>query len=774
MNQAQADKSLLAMKIASETVRSAIASAIPVAPTQVLTVSIPGTIINYDEFVWNVAENIRPPLTNRVAEARLVDGMIPLSKFTSGKTGRSVARSYLSTLDLLVPVQASVSGVVSVSSVISSAPETIVDAQLKVVASRYKNAMDYLKSPDDSVGANGRSKLQTYVEKQEKWSKEVEKYSAAQHDFIQSNKPLQGAIKEDIKESKAAYMQWLQEHGRDYKNSIQAKYMDWVVHGYKFMIDFNFGIVDISSGMKRIENSKEAFRNLVLIAEDGVSEYNSVNLTPSNWATIVKNKVLGWQSRNANPSPSEIRSEIRRLENLRASHEALDTGIATGAFFPTLTGDDTSGDVQLKRAYAKVYSAMEAESTVPIAGADGKKAARSDTDRNAATDEYLKKYPAPADSVVNGANSTVGKTSTAPTVIPGTTEGTQLAASKPETNNVALSQGVVPKVSKPLTEKEQAMADLVKANKDWQTAGLSKTATSVRESQKAEGATARVWIKTRIEQINTQIADLKANLKSIGAPAKSMQLQVVNAKGIVISDDDLKADPEMAGKSVSQEADQWTRVSCKVSAKSDEKMTSEAAQSNAVSVDAGWGLWSVSGGASHSSSSADAMSSMSNLEVEIKMDCMVVEIERPWLHAELFTDAELDSGGFNISPGEEALKDLYNKGIVPDGRYQQFSSFPTAMIIAADIELSFSGDTTHLESAVSASATEANVSVGYGPFSVSASHKSSKSKSKTKMESTATGCRISVQAPQIVGWVQTLMPQLPKPKDGPSKMVGLF
>jgi hypothetical protein len=34
--------------------------------------------------------------------------------------------------------------------------------------------------------------------------------------------------------------------------------------------------------------------------------------------------------------------------------------------------------------------------------------------------------------------------------------------------------------------------------------------------------------------------------------------------------------------------------------------------------------------------------------------------------------------------------------------------------------------------------------------------------------------RISVQAPQIVGWVQTLMPQLPKPKDGPSKMVGLF
>jgi hypothetical protein len=40
------------------------------------------------------------------------------------------------------------------------------------------------------------------------------------------------------------------------------------------------------------------------------------------------------------------------------------------------------------------------------------------------------------------------------------------------------------------------------------------------------------------------------------------------------------------------------------------------------------------------------MSTMSNLDVEITMDCMIVEIERPWLHAELFADAELDSGRY--------------------------------------------------------------------------------------------------------------------------------
>ena len=84
------------------------------------------------------------------------------------------------------------------------------------------------------------------------------------------------------------------------------------------------------------------------------------------------------------------------------------------------------------------------------------------------------------------------------------------------------------------------------------------------------------------------------------------------------------------------------------------------------------------------------MESMSNLDVEISMSCLVVDIDRPWLHAELFTDAELDSGGFDISPGEADLKRMYESGQVPDGKFQQFTSFPTAFVVAADIELSVS------------------------------------------------------------------------------------
>lgn len=39
---------------------------------------------------------------------------------------------------------------------------------------------------------------------------------------------------------------------------------------------------------------------------------------------------------------------------------------------------------------------------------------------------------------------------------------------------------------------------------------------------------------------------------------------------------------------------------------------------------------------------SDAMAEMAKMDVEVSMDCMLVSIERPWLHGELFVDADLD------------------------------------------------------------------------------------------------------------------------------------
>jgi hypothetical protein len=116
------------------------------------------------------------------------------------------------------------------------------------------------------------------MEKQDAWNKAVRAYNAAQNAQLK----LDQDNKLSVAEQRQSFLQWMQTNGRDYKATIQAKYMDWVVHGYKFEVEFNFGVVDVSSAMKRVENSKEAFRNLTLLAADGASEYNGVNLSPRN------------------------------------------------------------------------------------------------------------------------------------------------------------------------------------------------------------------------------------------------------------------------------------------------------------------------------------------------------------------------------------------------------------------------------------------------------------------------------------------------------------
>jgi len=95
-----------------------------------------------------------------------------------GKTGKSVARSYMSALDLLIPVEASVSGLVATPSTTKA-----MDPQRKIIKDRYDEAMKYLKSPEEESTAQGTapaSKLSRYVQKQEAWAKAVEDFAVAQ------------------------------------------------------------------------------------------------------------------------------------------------------------------------------------------------------------------------------------------------------------------------------------------------------------------------------------------------------------------------------------------------------------------------------------------------------------------------------------------------------------------------------------------------------------------------------------------------------------------
>ena len=316
-------------------------------------------------------------------------------------------------------------------------------------------------------------------------------------------------------------------------------------------------------------------------------------------------------------------------------------------------------------------------------------------------------------------------------------------------------------------------------HKAWNDDNIKQNNSVVKASGEAGKKETETYLKGRIATIDEEIRTLQARLAATSTHANPsgsvVKPDIVAHDGTVIDPSETKANPDLLKDlTVAEKPSPWTRITAKVSQSQSEsvKVSSESATSGGGGVGSWW--WGVSASAATSSSSASASSDISNLDVEISMDCMLVEIERPWLHAELFADYELDAApGFRISPGPVALQKAAAENRPIETDYTQFCSYPNAFVLACNVELVFNGDTSHLESSLEASSTQANVSVGWGPFSISSSHKSSKSSSRTKAESTANGMHISLQAPQIIAWVSELLPALPKPDGGNPALFGL-
>ncbi|KAG9502102.1 hypothetical protein J7337_007818 [Fusarium musae] len=233
-------------------VREALQASLPVATEQLMTVQIPGTIID-----------TTPKM---------------------GVTGKSVSRSYAAALDMLIPEDAPI--------------ETDKSTATKTAAAdRYVAAMRYLTS---TAPNSSKSVIDVYVEKQQAYSEAMNKWEAAK---AKARSDAKERFPGNVKEQQRFYDDWNQETFRN--------------------VDYYFGIVDVSSAMKRVESSKEAARNLVVIDPDGSTEWQEVHLTPANWATLCKEKVDQWQAQNGQLSRKDFESEIKRLNRLLLSYEGL-------------------------------------------------------------------------------------------------------------------------------------------------------------------------------------------------------------------------------------------------------------------------------------------------------------------------------------------------------------------------------------------------------------------------------------------------------------------
>ncbi|GLB33855.1 hypothetical protein LshimejAT787_0107390 [Lyophyllum shimeji] len=217
----------------------------------------------------------------------------------------------------------------------------------------------------------------------------------------------------------------------------------------------------------------------------------------------------------------------------------------------------------------------------------------------------------------------------------------------------------------------------------------------------------------------------------------------------------------------SDEEDYFTAITVEISSSGSEEHSDSKATSTSFGASGGWGLFSASVDASHSESAANASAAMAKNACKISFECMRVDISRSWLRPELFYDADLTVGPNEfISPGFGRLRELMestSKSAEQElQRYSTFPLYPTAFLLAANIVLEISGETSAIQSHFQSSATSVSASVGYGPFSMHASVSTSAQEADSSCEAIAQGCRITIKSPQIIGWISQMVPALPR------------
>ncbi|KIM21913.1 hypothetical protein M408DRAFT_29161 [Serendipita vermifera MAFF 305830] len=575
---------------------------------------------------------------------------------------------------------------------------------------RFQKAMEWLSTGNP----DGSSPLSRYKEYQALHTAALQERSTAYNDARRESRAL---FPNAPKLQEEHYNQWFQDHVKSYNNKVQAAYMEWVVHGDKERVEYNFALVDTTSPSERVEKSKESMRNSVISTLDGSAEFNRVILEPSNWAILAQeaaNRTLVPPER----TPDDIQFEINRAKFTEAALVAR-----SNLQEPSASSDDPVID---ETALQGAISGLLLSS---------------------------RKYDeAHKDVLKESANTT-----------PATSHPEDETHTKPD-----------PKLDN-AKAADKAAAD-----------ALATARANVLKEQQAYTAKASAQLRLRISNQSDQAftdrkKDVETELTSVRKTIADLtdELKIVLAKSIGVSGpvaEVLPSDPSQplqetpANGNIS--ANYWTRITCE---------GHQDSTSYSVGFAASYGLFSIGGSYSHADATGKAASQMSKLSCSISFDAMRVDITRPWLQADLFYDASLDAApAAKISPGPFFLHMLIDQANeMPTGlsidptikakalkEYSLFPHFSTAFILATNLVLEFKGETADISSYFHSDQNSASLSVGYGPFSISGSYSHQSSDQNSTCQTTSDGCRITVKAPQIIGWVSQILPPLPRPKDG--------
>jgi hypothetical protein len=161
-----------------------------------------------------------------------------------------------------------------------------------------------------------------------------------------------------------------------------------------------------------------------------------------------------------------------------------------------------------------------------------------------------------------------------------------------------------------------------------------------------------------------------------------------------------------------------------------------------------WGLWNVSGGVKHDSTSYKNDYKLNEFEFEFSIT--QAQIVRPWFFPEF-----LENRGWKLGR-------TWRQGDVSDGKQKPqgyFPSYPLHVIFVKDVKLTSKELVEALKQEIKN--TKGDASVGYGPFTVKGAYKGGRD--DEKFESTFKGSTVTIPGMQIIGFRNHKFGKVPNP-----------
>lgn len=235
-------------------------------------------------------------------------------------------------------------------------------------------------------------------------------------------------------------------------------------------------------------------------------------------------------------------------------------------------------------------------------------------------------------------------------------------------------------------------------------------------------------IRSRLSSLNAEIDRLESRLARNSVSGGDLPDMIT---GVSKDNTIEKAKPDVGAASGARNeedsADLWTNISFTVNTKKDSHKQEEHGMSGSFQAEAQSWWASVRAESSFSKNEKKINDFMASCTVSGSFSAMVVNIKRPWLHAELFQDFDIDiPKGTFLSPGAKTIKHWVETGDTDYNgyvrtNYGKFPGYPTAFIVATDTNLSFKSSSMSAEDALATLQTDSSVQASFGCWGIGAS-----------------------------------------------------